>query len=525
MTSVSKSKTGIRNILFIMADQLRWDYLGCAGHRSLETPAIDSLAARGTRFTNAYVQSAICGPSRMSFYTGLYVSNHGSTGNSIPLAVGTRTLGDYLRPLGVKTALAGKTHMRADKEGIDRLGVGGIEGQRAAECGFDPYVRDDGLHPTESIDPDLQYNAYLRSHGYTGENPWHDFANAAEGPNGDILTGWIMRNAHLPARVRAEHSETPWMTDQAIRFMEDQGDEPWCLHLSYIKPHWPYMAPAPYHNMYGRDDLQKPVRSEGEKTSPHPVVERFMQHEESVNFSKDSIREHVVPTYMGLIRQIDDSLGRLFARMEELGRWEDTLVVFTSDHGDYLGDHWLGEKELFHDTVAKVPMIIAAPNGLEGQENDSLVEAIDLIPTFIDAVGGDVPTHQLDGRSLMPTMRGTPDKGPRDFAVAELDYSQRQARRDLNLDVNTARAWMVRTMRWKYIEYLGFRPQLFDMEADPNELRDLGDDPAYGTICTEMRERLFQWFATRKVRRTLPDDRIETLARNWKGGGVILGEW
>ena len=118
----------IRNVLFIMADQFRWDYMGCAGHPTLSTPALDGLARRGVRFTNAYVQSAICGPSRMSFYSGLYMANHGATLNGVPLPVGTKTLGDYLRPMGVRTALAGKTHMSADKSGIERLGLTGVEG-------------------------------------------------------------------------------------------------------------------------------------------------------------------------------------------------------------------------------------------------------------------------------------------------------------------------------------------------------------------------------------------------------------
>ena len=137
-----------KNILFIMCDQLRWDYLSCYGHPRLATPNIDALAAKGVRFTRAYVQSPVCGASRMSFYTGRYVQSHGATWNGVPLKVGEMTLGDYLRPLGVQTVLVGKTHMRADREGMERLGIdpNSIIGVRVAECGFDPYERDDGLH-------------------------------------------------------------------------------------------------------------------------------------------------------------------------------------------------------------------------------------------------------------------------------------------------------------------------------------------------------------------------------------------
>ena len=137
-----------KNILFIMCDQLRWDYLSCYGHPHLATPHIDALAKRGVRFTRAHVQSPICGASRMSTYTGRYVQSHGAAWNGFPLKVGEMTMGDYLRPLGMRTALAGKTHMEADVEGMQRLGIdpGSIIGVRVSECGFEPFERDDGLH-------------------------------------------------------------------------------------------------------------------------------------------------------------------------------------------------------------------------------------------------------------------------------------------------------------------------------------------------------------------------------------------
>ena len=176
-----------RNILFIMCDQLRWDYLSCYGHPRLATPIIDALATRGVRFTRAYVQSPICGAARMSFYTGRYVQSHGAAWNSFPLRIGEMTIGDYLRPLGLDTVLVGKTHMQADSEGMERLGIdpASIIGVRLAECGFDPYERDDGLHaigPDGRYDPRLpRYNRYLNERGYAGDNPWHDWANAASG--------------------------------------------------------------------------------------------------------------------------------------------------------------------------------------------------------------------------------------------------------------------------------------------------------------------------------------------------------
>ena len=140
------------------------------------------------------------------FYTGRYMSSHGSTYNGVPLRVGEMTIGDHLRPLGFRVALVGKTHMAADMAGFKRLGIrpDSIEGVFAAECGFEPVERDDGLWPDGAVPPDLRYNEYLRAHGYSGNNPWHDYANAASGPDGERKSGWLMRYAREPARVKEE---------------------------------------------------------------------------------------------------------------------------------------------------------------------------------------------------------------------------------------------------------------------------------------------------------------------------------
>ena len=252
-----------KNVLWIMADQLRWDYLSCFGATHIDTPHLDRLASKGVRFNKTYVQSPICGPSRMSFYTGRYVRSHGSTWNNVPLKIGEMTLGDHLREIGVKCSLVGKTHMTPDKDGMARLGIepDSTIGALASECGFEVVVRDDGTnhsdYPHRHAD---DYDAYLRAHGFDGDNPWEEWANSAEGENGELLTGWLLKNSHLPARVPAEHSETAWLTTRGIEYIAAQGDQPWLCHLSYIKPHWPYLAPAPYNDIYGPEDLPPVVR-------------------------------------------------------------------------------------------------------------------------------------------------------------------------------------------------------------------------------------------------------------------------
>jgi arylsulfatase A-like enzyme len=526
-----------KNILFIMCDQLRWDYLSCAGHPHLHTPNIDALAAQGVRFTRAYVQSPVCGASRMSFYTGRYVHSHGATWNGVPLKVGEMTLGDYLRPLGMTTALVGKTHMRADSEGMARLGIdpNSIIGVRVSECGFDPYERDDGLHgvgPDGRYDPlTPRYNGYLNDKGYGGDNPWHDWANAAEGEGNALASGWAMRHARKPARVREEDSETPYMTRRAMDFMREAGDAPWCLHLSYIKPHWPYIAPAPYNSMFGAGDVLPAVRSEEERRDPHPVYAAFMDLRVSKAFARDQVRAEVVPVYMGLIKQIDDQLGLLFSFMRERGLLDNTLIVFTSDHGDYLGDHWMGEKDLFHEPSVKVPLIVYDPapeaDVARGSTCDALVEAIDLAPTFLEAMGADPAeqSHRLEGRSLLPFLRGERPVQWRDHVFSEYDYSMLPVAARLGIEPRDAHLFMVADARWKYVHAVGFRPMLFDLAADPQELQDRGADPA----CEQERRRLSAALAEWGLRLSQRTTRSERQIRESHGKsqrrGILIGVW
>jgi len=526
-----------RNILFIMFDQLRFDYLSCAGHPHLDTPNIDWLAARSVRFDRAYVQSPVCGASRMSFYTGRYISSHGATWNGIPLRVGEWTMGDHLREAGMDSLLIGKTHMKVDAGGMERLGLApdSIIGARLAECGFDVLVRDDGLWGTgpdgDYDDKPSPYNAYLREKGYEAENPWHDYANAGIDDDGNIASGWIYANAGKPANIREEDSETPWLTREMISFLEDgapKRERPWMCHLSYIKPHWPYIVPAPYHNMYGADSFLPVTRHEDELADPNPVYAAFSNNVIGTAFKQDAVRESALGAYMGLIKQIDDQMGLLFKQLRDSGQLDDTVIVITSDHGDYLGDHWLGEKDLFHDPSVRVPMIIYDPSpeadATRGTVCDALVESIDLVPTFVEIAGGTPRDEWLEGRSLMPLLRGEKPSDWRDYAVSEYDYSITPMSGRLGLAPKDARLFMVTDDRWKFMHAEGgFPPMLFDLQNDPKELNDRGRDPAYGEAVAACYDKLFEW-ARRCAQRTTVSDR-QLLDRRGKTRrkGIVLG--
>lgn len=523
----------VKNILFVMCDQLRADHLSCYGHPRLHTPHLDGLARRGLIFDNAYVQSPVCGPSRMSYYTGRYMHSHGVSWNFVPLKAGEMTLGDHLRPLGVRSVLIGKTHMRGDASGMSRLGIDPESqiGVRMAECGFDPYERDDGIHPFSGHDPDPNYNRYLREQGFAGDNPWEEWANTVVDENGQHRSGWYLKYSHLPARIPAEHSETPYTARRAMDFMREAGDQPWVAHLSFIKPHWPYVVPAPYAGMYTPDDALPVVRSEDELKDPHPVYAAMTHHRVSRTFAKPGIRDAVMVGYMGLVKQIDDEMGKLLDFMQTQGLMDNTMIVFCADHGDFLGDHWLGDKELFHQPVVRTPLIIYDPDpradATRGTRCQALVEAVDIAPTFLDVYGGNPLPHVMDGRSLRPWLFGQAPDRWREIVVCECDYAFQDAR--IELQTPPIDAWMRMAFdgRWKYVLCEGFRPMLFDLQTDPQELCDLGASMAAEHVQQRARlhEALFEWARRPRQRVTVSDELIESteIQARIAENGILIG--
>jgi arylsulfatase A-like enzyme len=517
------------NILFIMYDQLRFDYLSCAGHPHLQTPNFDRVAKMGMRFTNAYVQSPVCGSSRMCFYTGRYAASHGAQWNNFPLRVGEQTVADHLRKLGMNSWIIGKTHMKADVEGMARLGLAPDSqiGARQAECGFDNWCRDDGLWgygPDGFYDEKRSpYNEFLKSKGYESENPWADFANAGI-TDKQIASGWMFRNADKPANIREEHSETPWLTSETIRFL-DKTEGPWMAHVSFIKPHWPYIVPAPYHNMYGANHVPSATRHEIERENPHPVYGAYMENKIASAFQRNEVRAKVIPAYMGLIKQCDVQLGRLLDHLETSGKMDDTMIVLTSDHGDYLGDHWLGEKDLFHEQSVKIPMIIYDPrksaDKARGKTCDALVESIDLAATFVEFAGGIVPEHIIEGRSLIPWLSGEIPSW-REYVISEYDYSATPQAAKLGIEPKNARLFMVFDGRYKLMHSAdGFRPMLFDLKTDPVEFYDLGESPDHQDARDKLFAHLHEWGLRMSQRVTRSEEDIKNMGGRSMRRGIL----
>jgi len=522
------------NVLWIMCDQLRYDYLGCSGHPSIRTPHIDALAGDGVMFSQAFVQSPICGPSRMSAYTGRYVRSHGSTTNGSALRIGEPTLGDHLREIDVEAVLIGKTHMTADREGMERLGIDPetVIGVRTAECGFEPYLRDDGIHP-DPVDAETEYFRHLRAHGLEADNPWESFANSAEGDGEEAVSGWFMRHADKPARVPAHLSESAYLTDRTLEFIAN-AEGPWVAHVSYIKPHWPYLAPDPYCSMYGPQDVKPVVRSEAEREHPHPILAEYREERYAKAFSRKEVRDKVIPTYMGLISEVDDQIGRIVAQLKSSGQYEDTMVIFCSDHGDYLGDHWMGEKMMFHDPSVRVPMIVYDPrsqaDATRGTTSDALVEMIDIAPTILEFYGAPAKDHVLEGRSILPVLEG--HAGPqRSFAISEYHYSEDRAGWALNHPVETGVGRMITSRRWKLMQFEHAPPLLFDREEDPDELHDLATSAAHRDIVAQLLDALHVWARNPRANICTPYSVLEEYQNRQRQyddnaiQGILIGYW
>ena len=523
-----------KNILFIMCDQLRADYLSCYGHPFINTRNIDKIADMGVLFNHAYCQAPLCGPSRASFYSGRYLASHGALANADPLKLGELSLGDYLRELKYRTVLVGKSEVRINQDALKRIHIENSLDMRKSfvQGGFEYFDRLEGIYTNQIVPDDLAYSDYLLSKGYEGKNPWENWANSAFDEHGKKVSGWQMRNSNLPSAVPEEHSETAYTTDRALEFLSAVGKEDqWCLHLSYIKPHWPYLVPSPYHSYYSKEHILPAVRNSVEKKNSHPVLKAFQDELYSQNFSRDEVRERVIPTYMGLIKQVDDHLGRILDKLKSMDLLDSTLIIFTSDHGDYLGDHWLGEKDLFHEPSVRIPMIVYDPdtraNNSRGSLNEEFVESVDILPTIVQFAGGQVCKQRVEGNSLLAFTRGIDTQDQiREYTLSQIDYSDRGPRVSLNIHPYDCRAHMIRNKEWKYILHEKFRPQLYNMKNDPEEFIDLGDSPEYASVRDEMHEKIFSWFRKRLIRTEMDYDSLfEMGVERDEKMGILIGHW
>ena len=423
------------NILWICTDQQRWDTIRSLGNGYIRTPNLDRLAARGVVFDNAFCQSPICTPSRASFLTGMYPSTVHNTmnGNEIwddaaPLV--TKTLADAV----YDCALAGKFHLS------------GAQGRIEPRVDDGYRVFDWSHHPHDDWPEGHAYAEWLRSEGF-------DYKSNYE------------KLGYIPP----EYHQTKWCADRAIEFLEqDRGGKPWLFSFNCFDPHAPFDPPAEYLKHYPAEEMPGPLFRESDLENQRKL--------EAVQFQSKSRRPEefdakgIQAKYWAMIEQIDTHVGRMLDALERSGQADNTVVIFTSDHGETCGDHGLLLKGCrFYESLIHVPLIVSWPGRFgEGVRTDALVELTDLAPTLLELAGLAVP-DDMQGRSLLPVLEGRSAKH-REFVRSEFYRA-----------VATVQSFatMVRTERFKQVLYHGHGGlgELFDLETDPGEFDNLWEDP------------------------------------------------
>jgi arylsulfatase len=429
------------NILWICTDQQRWDTIGALGFAGIRTPNIDRLCAEGTAFTHAHCQNPICTPSRASFLTGMYprylnACTNGSESwqNEAPLV--TKTLADA----GYDCGLAGKFHLSAAHNRIEPRPA---DGYRVFHWSH---------HPHDSWPVGHAYKDWLTAQG-------HEY-----GPLKKKSGGGIPRELH----------QTKWCADRAIEFLKEKRSRPWLFSYNCFDPHPPLDPPREYLDRIEVDQL--PISDWTEDD----LIEEKALAKAGVNFQSKAARHSVkkrrqdLAKYWAMIEQIDDHVGRMLDALEESGQRDNTVVIFTSDHGHMIGDHGLSNKGCrFYEGLVRVPLVISWPGRFRpGVQSDALVELTDLTPTLLELAGLDVPAG-MHGKSLLPLLTGAAEEH-REFV--RCTYTE-------TLQGPPSWGSMIRERRYKLCNYHGTgMGQLFDLAEDPGEHRNLWDSPEHAEI-------------------------------------------
>ena len=512
------------NLLLITSDQQQWHNLGVSDPK-IQTPNLDRLAAMGVHFTRAYCPNPTCTPTRASILTGMYPSAHGAFTLGTRLDPETPTVGDHLRELGYATTLVGKAHFQPLKSTEDRPSVEsyptlldldfwrGFNDEHTPWYGFD-RVELARNHADEGH-AGQHYAIWLENHGLAdwrayfqprqdGEEDVPEAATKAPPVADGPAYGW---RADMHWQLPAELHYTTWTAERTNAAIEEAvaAGRPFFVWSSYHDPHPPYCVPEPWASMYKPEDMDIRGFVDGEfddMPPPHRLTREPKAEADPAfrAFGPDGFGNHgyhshlgvdertlkeAKATYFGMISFMDHAIGATLDKLEELGVLGDTLIVFTSDHGHFLGEHGLVAKGPFHyEDVIRVPFLAAFGGRLpRGTQSDAIQTLVDLAPTFLEAAGRDATPRAMQGLAQLAAWSDPSRPAPRDHAVVENHHN----------DSDAVHLRTLVTQRHKLTVYRG-RPwgELFDLQEDPHELKNLFDDPAHAGLRAEMMERLVQ---------------------------------
>ncbi|HTT97666.1 MAG TPA: alkaline phosphatase family protein [Rhizomicrobium sp.] len=475
------------NILFITADQWRGECLSALGHM-VRTPNLDALAREGVLFRNHYANAVPCGPSRASLHTGMYLQNHRSGTNGTPLDARHTNWAKEARAAGYDPVLFGYTDTSIDPRGVDaddpwlRTYEGPLPGIRPiVMMGDRPKAWVDWLKAQNIPVPDDIRHAYA----HRGSGP--DYEDGAAVPK--------------PLAYAADKDDTAFLTDRCIEYIRAAND-PFVMHLSILRPHPPFMAPEPYNAMYAPPDVPgfSRLKTPEEESTQHPWLSHQLTRRMFRAPADEKKLRRLKAVYYGLMSEVDAALGRVFATLKEKGVWDSTLIVFTSDHGEQMGDHWLLGKCGYFDASYHIPLIVRDPRAVADASRGAVIgrftENVDIMPTMLEALDLEIPV-QCDGRSLYPFLRGDSDP-PRWRSEAHWEFDFRdpaddRAEKRLDLTLHQCTMNIVRSARYKYVHFAKLPPLFFDLERDPGEFVDRSCDPDYLPLVLEYAQKLLSW--------------------------------
>ncbi len=479
------------NILFITADQWRGDCLSLAGHPMVKTPHLDALAADGVAFLSHFANCAPCAPSRASIHTGMYLQNHRSSTNMTPLDRRHTNWALELRDAGYDPVLFGYTDTVPDPR-AHRPGDPALSNWEGMLPGIKPVVE-------MNTDPGPWFE-YCKAKGYDMPD-WRPmlYAHREKGP--DWEDG---RDAPIPLKIAKEDNDTAYLFDRVMDYVEAQS-KPWAVHLSVMRPHPPWVASEPYNAMYDPDEVPDILRKERpeDEARQHPwLAHQLSRRPYRAPANEKALRRHKA-VYYGLMTEVDDNMGRLIQFLKSRGQYNNTLIIFTSDHGEQMGDHWLRGKCGYFDQSYHIPLIIRDPHATadsaRGSRITAFTENVDLMPTLLQQAYVNVPV-QCDGMDLTPMLRtGNVPQGWRTEAHWEYDFrdpTDDTAEKDLGVSLHQCAMNILRGERYKYVHFAGLPPLLFDLEADPSEFTNLANDPAMMPVLLEMTQKMLSWRMT-----------------------------
>jgi len=439
------------NLLLIMDDQHRFDFLGCAGAGFVRTPNMDRLAEQGVRFTHCCTNAPICAPARIALATGMQPGHLGATGNDAMLPADRMTYYQRLRDHQYHVGCVGKLDLAKSDKYNGRHG----DRPRAYGFGFTHPVECEGkMHAGGYPTPQGPYGFWLQEQGLY-ERFHQDYKERQR-------QGWALA-AH-DSVLPADAFEDAYIGRRAAEWIErTPGDFPWHLFVSFVGPHDPYDPPADYARRY-RDAVIPPSVADMLEGKPAWARKRALQ-------AAPEQVAHARRQYCASIEVIDDAVARILEALERRGMRENTLIVFTSDHGEMLGDHGMFQKHVPYEPSLRVPLICSGPGLPQGVTNATLVELIDVNPTLCEWAG--LPRQEgIHARSLAPLLRGERAVHREDVLSAEGPYR------------------LLRTTRHKYVEYDGGETELYDLERDPHELENLASRDS--DLCKQLKARLHE---------------------------------